>query len=226
MISSFKQIKKRSNSAILILDKAITLDQYCTINLSTSNTELQKIDIKNPNVCQRYIDLILNRNQAKVAFGGYLEKRNIYDNKANFFQNETKRNIHLGIDFWAKAGTKVIAPLDAQVHSFKNNTTIGDYGPTIVLQHEFGGDTFYTLYGHLSVASLKNISKGQLFKAGETIATLGTTAINVNYAPHLHFQIILDMEEKEGDYPGVCSAVDLDFYSKNCPNPNLLLNYI
>jgi len=47
--------------------------------------------------------------------------------------------------------------------------------------------------------------------------------INGDYAPHLHFQIIIDMEEKTGDYPGVCSENKLEFYKNNCPNPNLLL---
>ena len=26
-----------------------------------------------------------------------------------------------------------------------------------------------------------------------------------------------------GDYPGVCSTLNLDFYLENCPDPNLLL---
>ena len=26
-----------------------------------------------------------------------------------------------------------------------------------------------------------------------------------------------------GDFPGVCSPETLEFYSKNCPDPNLLL---
>ena len=32
-----------------------------------------------------------------------------------------------------------------------------------------------------------------------------------------------DMEEKKGDYPGVCSSKDLSFYMFNCPDPNFLL---
>ena len=46
---------------------------------------------------------------------------------------------------------------------------------------------------------------------------------NGDYPPHLHFQIILDIENFYGDYPGVCSENDLKYYSQNCPDPNLVL---
>lgn len=150
-----------------------------------------------------------------------MEKRGIYAANSNF--SETKRNIHLGIDFWAKAGTKVLTPIDGVVHSFKNNTTKGDYGPTIILEHGFNGGSFYTLYGHLSLASLVTLYIGKEFKQGNELGTLGETAINVNYAPHLHFQIIKDLAGYTGDYPGVCSKKDIEFYTYNCPNPSLLL---
>jgi len=39
----------------------------------------------------------------------------------------------------------------------------------------------------------------------------------------LHFQIIKDIKDYKGDYPGVCAAKDLKYYKNNCPNPNLLL---
>ena len=100
---------------------------------------------------------------------------------------------------------------------------MGNYGPTIILEHQVENLTFYTLYGHLSLDSINKIKIGQQFKKSETIATLGDATVNGDYAPHLHFQIIKDMGVHKGDYPGVCSAADLDFYLKNCPDPNLLL---
>jgi murein DD-endopeptidase MepM/ murein hydrolase activator NlpD len=134
-----------------------------------------------------------------------------------------ERNIHIGLDLWIKAGTKVLAALDGQIHSFQNNTALGDYGPTLILKHQIENFTFYTLYGHLSLESLNNKKVGAIVKKGETIASLGSPPINGDYAPHLHFQIIIDLENKTGDYFGVCSKKDLHFYAKNCPDPNLLL---
>ncbi|MFK7812036.1 MAG: peptidoglycan DD-metalloendopeptidase family protein [Maribacter sp.] len=222
MISSVIDLDHQLN-AVFPLDASIAVDAYCALDLSISNHELNDVSIVNPVACQQYIDKVLQKHNAKVAYGGYLEKRNIYRDKLGFSEQEFPRDIHLGIDFWAPSDTKVIAPLKGKVHSFQNNSTIGDYGPTIILSHEIEGFKFHTLYGHLSLASIENINVGQEFLIGDCIGTLGTSDINVNYAPHLHFQIIIDMEGMKGDYPGVCSENTLKFYTKNCPNPNLLL---
>lgn len=100
---------------------------------------------------------------------------------------------------------------------------MGDYGPTIILEHQIENITFHTLYGHLSLDSLKDKKVGNFVQKGQQIATLGLPLINGDYAPHLHFQIIMDMENKIGDYPGVCNSNTLAFYLQNCPDPNLLL---
>jgi len=212
-----------SKKHIPLIDKTIPIQAYTSLNLSFSNEKIQNLDISDHGVCQQYIDEILTINDAEIAYGGYLEKRPIYSDKPEFTIDGITRNIHLGMDFWVKAGTRVLAPIDGEVHSFKNNHTFGDYGPTIILQHEFENLTFFTLYGHLSVESLKELFVGRKFKKGQPLATLGTPDINVGYAPHLHFQIIQDIEGYFGTYPGVCSEQDLEFYSKNCPDPNLLL---
>jgi murein DD-endopeptidase MepM/ murein hydrolase activator NlpD len=91
------------------------------------------------------------------------------------------------------------------------------------LKHQIKNQEFYTLFGHLSLESITNLKVGTLFKKGQQLATLGKPEVNGDYAPHLHFQIIKNIGDFSGDYPGVCSENDLDFYKKNCPNPNLLL---
>ena len=91
------------------------------------------------------------------------------------------------------------------------------------MEHHFENETFFTLYGHLSLESISNLKVGVEVKQGDTIATLGTAEVNGDYAPHLHFQIIKDIQNYKGDYPGVSNQLDLEFYKTNCPNPNLLL---
>lgn len=208
---------------ICILDPRFPFTAYCPIDLSTDNRELDGVNLTDPVACQAYIDEVLRQNGASVAYGGYLERRKLYADKPAFSDGTNPRNIHLGVDFWAPAGTKVLAPLDGRVHSLQNNAATGDYGPTVILEHHWKNTSFCTLYGHLSLETLENLQPGQFLKAGETIGTLGTPDINVNYAPHLHFQLILDMGSYQGDYPGVCSADALEYYQNNCPDPCILL---
>ncbi len=198
--------------------------EHVPLDLSVTNDELPPYSLA---ATQKYIDDIIAKLNGKAAFGGYCERRNLYRDsdifKADDSDDLDERDIHIGVDIWIKAGTPVLAALDGTVHSFNYNSGAGNYGPTIILQHNLTGITFYTLYGHLSAESIEDIEIGDTFKAGQKIAELGEPTVNGGYPPHLHFQIIKDLEENFGDYPGVCAAADLEHYKQNCPNPNLLL---
>ncbi len=194
------------------------------LDLSVDNDELNSVDLFSIEELQAYIDRKLLQNQAEVAVGGYSEDRMIYRKSAHFGTGDHARSIHLGIDIWLPAKTDIKAPLDARVHSFHNNDNFGDYGPTVILEHELDGQIFYTLYGHLSLSSLNNLKEGQILKNGECFAQLGNREENGKWPPHLHFQLIRDMGIKKGDFPGVASKNEKDQMLQICPNPNLILN--
>ena len=209
---------------IKVVDDSIPYSKYTPIDLSVSNTDLSKIDMGNANDFVTYVENILQKNNAKVAFGGYNEERNLYKSSHLFNDEENEeRNIHIGMDLWIKAGTPILAALDRTVHGFDFNVGKGNYGPTIILKHSIENHIFYSLYGHLSIESIEDLEIGTIFKKGQKIATLGDASVNGGYAPHLHFQIIKEIKDYLGDYPGVCSKKDLDYYLNNCPNPDLLL---
>lgn len=195
---------------------------YVPIDLSVDNSFVQNLDVENPKNMHKSISDYLTENNGKVAYGGYLEKRNLYD-RSGYFNGATKRNIHLGIDLWCSAETKVLAPIEGKIHSFANNLNFGDYGPTIILKHELNRKVFYSLYGHLSKKSLTHIEVGDTVQKGQVIAQLGDENENGSYAPHLHFQIINDIQSFQGDYPGVSDEKSVGFYKENCPDPNLIL---
>jgi len=210
---------------LLVIDPSISLVDYLPIDISKSNSELENFDISSSTEWTNYIHKYLNKNNVKVAFGGYLEVRDIYA-RSSYFKSqdiENERNIHLGIDLWCLENTSVLSVLDGEIHSFKNNKNHGDYGPTIIIKHQFKETVFYSLYGHLTISSIKNLELGQKVKRGEVIGFLGDASVNGDYAPHLHFQLIKDLQGNFGDYPGVCSSNELAFYKQNCPNPNDLL---
>jgi murein DD-endopeptidase MepM/ murein hydrolase activator NlpD len=209
---------------VKVIDSKIDYSQYKPIDLSESNSVLLNKNIENSSDFETQVKLFLKEKNAKVAYGGYNEIRNLYKRSTIFNESDTEeRNIHIGLDLWIEAGTKVLSALDGKIHSFNYNTGLGNYGPTIIVEHLIENDVFYSLYGHLSIESIEDIEIGDLVKKGQQIATLGEATVNGDYAPHLHFQIIKDIQDYFGDYPGVCSKNDLEYYLNNCPNPNLLL---
>ncbi|WP_299437787.1 peptidoglycan DD-metalloendopeptidase family protein [uncultured Aquimarina sp.] len=224
--NSFPQfIESLSKSFVPVVDSSFSKEEYISIDLSMDNQGLETVDVSSSKAFERYISHYLTVNQSKVAYGGYNETRGIYRRSIHFNQHnpETERNIHLGLDVWCDAGTSVLVPLAGTIHSFQNNKNFGDYGPTIILKHIIQDVVFYTLYGHLSVESIINLEVGQYFEVSDVLATLGDASVNGDYAPHLHFQVIKDLQDNIGDYPGVSNKRDLNFYLQNCPDPNLLL---
>ena len=162
----------------------------------------------------------------RLAAGGYDEHRAIYDNAAfgAGIEGVEPRTIHLGIDIFAPAGTPVFAPRPGRVHSFRDNAAALDYGPTIILEHALTPDlTVWTLYGHLSRDSLSGLRHGQAIAGGKEIARLGSDAVNGGWLPHLHFQLILDIGDARGDFPGVFRKSERERWRRVCPDPRAFL---
>ena len=220
-----KFLNEISSKSLYVLDKGISLSKYVPIDLSYKNNLLHEVDVSSSSCLSNFVNKQIEEQNGLVGFGGYNETRTIYQRSGHFkaLNSERERNIHLGVDLWCSAKTLVYTPLDATVHSFNNNNNYGDYGPTIILQHTIKNVVFYTLFGHLSLQSIVGLKVGQIFKQGEVIGDLGDTSVNGDYPPHLHFQIIKNIQDYNGDYPGVCNKTDLRFYLDNCPNPELLL---
>jgi len=207
-----------------VISNHIDFADYVPLDLSVNNNDLAKEKLETAKDYEQYIQKYLEKNNAKIAYGGYKERRNLYQRSPVFnHQDNDKRNIHIGFDLWINESAPVYAALEGTIHSFQNNDALGDYGPTIILQHQIQHFTFHTLYGHLTLDSLDGKKIGNFVKKGQQIASLGLPPINGDYAPHLHFQIIIEMGNKVGDYPGVCNQNRLAFYLENCPDPNLLL---
>ena len=169
----------------------------------------------------------MQQAHVKVGIGRYHEARLLYT--AGQFKVLTDempeaRTVHLGIDLYMHRNAPVYAPLDGRVHSFSNNTAHLDYGPAIILEHQIDdGERFYTLFGHLSLDSLDNLTVGMPVSKGQSFARIGEPPTNGGWPPHLHFQIILDMLGETGNFPGVARPSAWDIWNHICPNPNLIL---
>jgi 4-aminobutyrate aminotransferase-like enzyme/Ser/Thr protein kinase RdoA (MazF antagonist) len=162
-----------------------------------------------------------------LAVNGYLEVRPFYSTDAYRKEGNNGpeyRTTHLGIDVWVAANTPFYCPLAGTVFSIVNNNNDKDYGPTLILKHKVGNHTFYTLYGHLSISTLSLHQKDDFVHQGQLLGYIGNPKENGNWAPHLHFQIILDMLGYETDFPGVAFPKDKDLWKTICPDPSLLFD--
>jgi murein DD-endopeptidase MepM/ murein hydrolase activator NlpD len=200
-------------------------DRLYLFDFTEHNTILNVDDIADTERFAAYINRTLREHGARYGFGGYGEHRTLYARSRHFDSDLAvePRRLHLGIDIWGPAGTKVMAPLDGIVHSFAFNNNDSDYGATLILTHQLGGVPFHTLYGHLSLNSLKNLYEGKNISGGEVIAEFGMRFENGNWPPHLHFQVIADMQGWKGDYPGVCKYSERRQWLDNCPDPDMIL---
>jgi len=161
---------------------------------------------------------------AEVGIGRYDEERLIYSAAQFRPLGGEPRTLHLGVDLFQPAGAPVFAPLAGTVHSTADNDRPLDYGPTLILQHTPDGcPPFFTLYGHLSRASLDGVETGQPVERNQQIGALGDAGENGGWAPHLHLQIILDLLDRRGDFPGVGTVSERAIWLSLCPDPNLLL---
>lgn len=94
---------------------------------------------------------------------------------------------HLGIDIKAEKATVVKAAAEGTVKYIKNDPR---FGLTIIIEHVNG---FQTLYANLLTTEF--VSEGEEVKAGQTIGTIGDSAIyEIVDEPHLHFEIFRNNE--------------------------------
>jgi 4-aminobutyrate aminotransferase-like enzyme/Ser/Thr protein kinase RdoA (MazF antagonist) len=172
---------------------------------------------------------------AKITFGGYGEARLLYSSP--LFADPLaaageRRTVHLGIDLFGKAGTPVHAPLSGIVIAATYNPKHLDYGGLIIIEHKLSsrvlrqpepGTSFYTIYGHLSRASLKGVKPGARVKAGQRIGAFGTPSENGGWTPHLHFQIATDLLGMGSDIAGVARPSQSAAWLALCPDPTPML---
>lgn len=193
------------------------------LDLTAANHELTAAVFNDTSLFTGYIDQKRISAGASYLIGGYNELREVYGRSGLFDGADEPRRLHLGTDIWAPAGTPVYAALGGMVHSFAFNDHYGDYGATMILLHQLDGFPFYTLYGHISLKDIEHLSAGQYVNRGQRIAQFGQPHENGHWPPHLHFQVIYDLELYEGDYPGVCKYSEREKYLANCPDPDVIL---
>ncbi len=203
------------------LDEALVLD----LSVASLWTGADPAAVEEAALTAR-IAAALQEAGARVAVGRYDEARALYSAAAfGDVRRPTaeRRCLHLGLDLFAAAGTPIHAPLAGTVIACANNAQAQDYGPVILLRHSTdSGQEFFTLYGHLSIASLDRVSIGQSIARGELLAQVGETKVSGGWPPHVHFQIITDALGLATEFPGVARTSERALWHSLSPDPNLI----
>ena len=100
---------------------------------------------------------------------------------------------HLGIDIKAERAAVVKASADGMVKDIKNDPR---FGLTIIIEHSNGFETRYA-----NLLTTEFVSEGEEVKAGQTIGTVGDSAVyEIVDESHLHFEILKDSENVNPSY--------------------------
>ena len=221
-------LKRIAPSAGSILDCDLRTEPVVVLDLSVGSTFLSA----NPSAAEpanltAAVQNELKTAGARVAVGRYDEARLLYSAPqfgASKNPADERRTVHLGIDLFVEPGAALRAPLPGVVHLLANNAFPLDYGPLVVLKHATNaGEEFFTLYGHLMEATLHKLRIGQSIAPGEVFAHVGDVQENGGWAPHVHFQVIVDLLDRGTEFPGVARASERELWKALSPDPNLLL---
>lgn len=212
-----------------VVEPSLRAPEVLVHDLSVSSGEIGTLDVWGDQARFReHVAGLLREAGASTGIGRYDEVRALYT--TDLFRvagNEGPewRTVHLGVDVGQPAGSRVFAPLAGTVVSVRYNAGAGDYGPTIILEHEPGEGVpaFWTLYGHLSRASLAALAPGDRVAAGDPLGTLGDVHENGGWWPHLHVQVVCDRLGFEGDFPGVARPTEREVWLSLSPDPSPLL---
>jgi hypothetical protein len=200
--------------------------EFAPIDLSAGNARFTKEIYTETGPFCNYINSYLQQQQVQFAYGGYNEVRDLYLRSAVFNAaagKEKPRNLHIGVDVWGEAGTAFFMPFPGFLHSCGFHNELGNYGTTLIMGHELEGQKFYTLYGHCAKKDLELHKPKKKINKGSLIGHFGNREENGNWPPHLHLQLIIDLQGFKGDYPGVCTTEEKIYYLNNCPDATFLI---
>ena len=173
----------------------------------------------------RYCTEKMAAEDADFGVGTYGEDRTIYKGEAfGTTAPDIRRTVHLGIDIFTSAGEPVHAPMAGTVAFIHDDAVAYGFGPTVLLQHETDhGDVFWTLYGHLSRASIARLHVGQAIAKGAAFTEFGPRPENGAWPPHLHFQVVTDHLGLGARMHGVGTLAEWQIWQQVSPDPSVVL---
>ena len=96
-----------------------------------------------------------------------------------------------------------------------------DYGPLVILRHARARTARRSSRSTATCReeTLAGLARGRRVATGQAIARVGAPPANGDWPPHLHFQLILDLLERDADFPGVALPSQRALWTSLSPDP-------
>lgn len=169
--------KEIASSAKKVIERAEATDEGQTAEKSTERKNVNTVKSAADGEVMAVMSLFKSDEEITVPVHGEITSE--YGNRTNPVSGEYL--MHSGVDIAASQGTEIRAAYSGIVSEVGSNSVGGNY---ISLVHKDGSET---LYCHCSKIIAE---KGDVIRAGETIAFVGSTGRSTG--PHLHFEITVD----------------------------------
>lgn len=169
--------KEIASSAKKVIERAEATDEGQTAEKSTERKNVNTVKSAADGEVMAVMSLFKSDEEITVPVHGEITSE--YGNRTNPVSGEYL--MHSGVDIAASQGTEIRAAYSGIVSEVGSNSVGGNY---ISLVHKDGSET---LYCHCSKVIAE---KGDVIRAGETIALVGSTGRSTG--PHLHFEITVD----------------------------------
>ena len=169
--------KEIASSAKKVIERAEAPDEGQTAEKSTERKNVNTVKSAADGEVMAVMSLFKSDEEITVPVHGEITSE--YGNRTNPVSGEYL--MHSGVDIAASQGTEIRAAYSGIVSEVGSNSVGGNY---ISLVHKDGSET---LYCHCSKIIAE---KGDVIRAGETIALVGSTGRSTG--PHLHFEITVD----------------------------------
>lgn len=169
--------KEIASSAKKVIERAEATDEGQTAEKSTERKNVNTVKSAADGEVMAVMSLFKSDEEITVPVHGEITSE--YGNRTNPVSGEYL--MHSGVDIAASRGTEIRAAYSGIVSEVGSNSVGGNY---ISLVHKDGSET---LYCHCSKIIAE---KGDVIRAGETIALVGSTGRSTG--PHLHFEITVD----------------------------------
>ena len=169
--------KEIASSAKKVIERAEATDEGQTAEKSTERKNVNTVKSAADGEVMAVMSLFKSDEEITVPVHGEITSE--YGNRTNPVSGEYL--MHSGVDIAASQGTEIRAAYSGIVSEVGSNSVGGNH---ISLVHKDGSET---LYCHCSKIIAE---KGDVIRAGETIALVGSTGRSTG--PHLHFEITVD----------------------------------